>query len=241
MIFNSSPLITIPTNNESNSLETANTNEQLTSTIHNLFPYFCSICLTNFDFDDGECNPYNLSCGHVFCTECLLRLLTSKISDGEINPKCFAKVKSNALTALEPNLRRSPPIGVSFGSSRNIQLSFNHRSQIEYNNGQDENASWNHEPEPFVTSDDDSIMPVNFRLSIGNNGGGPSVSLENDCNTAISENDILTIIAGNDVLLDKYKRFTFFQTNVNGRECPNVQCRDLILGDPLAPDMTCTK
>lgn len=241
MILNSSSLTTIPTNNVSNSNETANINENLTATTQNLFPYYCHICLTNFDFDDGECNPYNLSCGHVFCTDCLQRLLASKISDGEINPKCFAKVKKNARTALEPNLRRSPPIRVSFGSSRNLQLSFNQRGQNVYSYDHDENSSWSNVPGPFVTSGDDSMLPVNIRLSVGNTGGMPSVVLENDCNTVISEKDIFTILAGNEVLLDKYKRFAFFQTNVNGRECPNVQCRELILGDPLAPNITCIR
>ena len=51
--------------------------------------YFCQICFEQQPAALGYTLP---SCGHVFCTECLLRYLKVQVTDGIITPKCFHPV-----------------------------------------------------------------------------------------------------------------------------------------------------
>ena len=57
--------------------------------LHSDSSYFCQICFEQQPAALGYTLP---SCGHVFCTECLLRYLKVQVTDGIITPKCFHPV-----------------------------------------------------------------------------------------------------------------------------------------------------
>ena len=59
--------------------------------------YFCYICLSEFTSNDTNANPYKLSCGHIFCRECLHGFLKSNILEGITAPKCFKFVKNKVI------------------------------------------------------------------------------------------------------------------------------------------------
>ena len=57
--------------------------------LHSQNSYFCQICFEQQPAVHGFTLP---SCGHVFCTDCLLRYLKVQVTDGIITPACFHPV-----------------------------------------------------------------------------------------------------------------------------------------------------
>mmetsp|Transcript_27857 Transcript_27857/g.24645 ORF Transcript_27857/g.24645 Transcript_27857/m.24645 type:complete len:471 (+) Transcript_27857:37-1449(+) len=54
--------------------------------------YFCNICFTKYPIDEG----FTLrTCQHQFCIECMKGFCTNKISNGQVNMKCFFPCEDN--------------------------------------------------------------------------------------------------------------------------------------------------
>ena len=66
-------------------------------------PYYCQICFGENEPEDG----YKLPCQHVFCKECIVSYLGSKITDGKVYPTCFYMDKKEGESGLKDDTNKS--------------------------------------------------------------------------------------------------------------------------------------
>lgn len=220
-------------------------------------PYYCQICMTTYPVNDPCFNPYELSCGHIFCNDCLFQFLYSKITDGEVYPKCFMKVESilnqtgtlNQQSSMYLQSSSEPPQSMAsmpdtrensdFGTTVDVRRSnSNNFGQVLARIGSS-GTSQGLRGGTLTSASHDSEVPQSISLVLHEIN---SHIVSKDCGQVISESDIVKLISTDTNLFDKWKRFSFFHNNPNGRECPNITCRELLLsGSAESPNMTCPK
>jgi hypothetical protein len=102
-----------------------------------MFPsYKCLICRQNFEIGNPEFKPYRLSCGHIYCEDCLNLYLSSKIQDGDVHPKCFAEQNPSygqnekEFTTMSSTLEMELNTDFQLKANDSVQHQFNETNQL---------------------------------------------------------------------------------------------------------------
>ena len=173
--------------------------------------FHCTICMMNYTTGSFDYKPFKLSCNHTYCQPCLFDFLTSKISDGDVAPRCFYpldKVNNN---------NKNNIVDINRNDTGGTSLRLNNDSNI--------NAS---------PSSSTRRPPTN----ITNDNGAATKRLKT-CDSILTTSDILSLIDKDPILLNKYTKFKYFKENESGRECP--KCSHLQLGSASDPGIVCER
>jgi hypothetical protein len=183
--------------------------------------YYCQICFENHN---TVTEGYELSiCRHVFCKDCLVSFLRSKIEDGQVHPKCFFMTEIHTRPDPHaPNRTESERKELNVNSPNSSPMKSSSSHLIKDKEIEEENND-NHRPH-----DHQHQYEVVDQRTIHNH----------TCNEDISSIDIQLLLREEKELIRKYDRFKFCRENKNARECPS--CHAFQLGQPdVSPKMTC--
>lgn len=211
---------------------------------NNANEYYCQICFETYDRHSQR--GYELSnCRHVFCQECLVQFLKSKIDEGQVYPKCFHLSEIHTApnpitTTTTPNPMLSTPRN-STSNNQNITFSEKRGSvdslqrNEEGNNDEREGEGSLEQQPPRGVVVDEEEDEENYEII------NQQTIISHLCNEEISAIDIQLLLKGteeNRLLLEKYHRFKFCRENKHARECPT--CHNYQIASPdVTPRITC--
>ena len=157
--------------------------------------FHCTICMMNYTTDSEDYKPFKLSCcNHTYCQPCLFDFLASKISDGDVAPRCFYPLDK----ANNNNYNNTDDISLNDTGGALLRLN---------NDNNDSNIN---------------TSPSSSARRPTSNTNNTATKRLKTCDTILSTNDILSLIDKDPILLNKYTKFKYFKENESGRECPKV-------------------